>query len=282
MIGIKDKIKKSIFWQGAHFFNDILNPQFKNQRCFLWTNVTKYSRSKSPLTQEDIIYTLKHFNVLKKEIELIKPNVVLFFSGKNYDDIIKQQFNKGDLEFNKISDEYGEHEIAQIVSASHSLPIHSYRTYHPRYLRQQKKWHYLSVLAAKIHGVEIKKVLQIQLGDDYVVDDSFGAKNTGITYNTPTHKKFSIRFEFERDMKDFFYGICAKHQHTTKNNRNKITNFLKDSEPQNESWPYWKWFEHRDWNAETFNDIQNGKLAKKIKQTVSTIKEKTEEMQILF
>lgn len=68
-------------------------------------------------------------NFILNEIRLTKPDVVLFFTGPNYDDLLLNVFD--DIQFRSVSDK----SCRQLaVVSSKYLPEKSLRTYHPGYL----------------------------------------------------------------------------------------------------------------------------------------------------
>jgi hypothetical protein len=69
-------------------------------------------------------------DVIKKEISVFEPDVVIFFTGPNYDDIMKDVF--GPLALSPVHDDFSVRQLARVESES--LPTLSFRTYHPNYL----------------------------------------------------------------------------------------------------------------------------------------------------
>lgn len=112
-----------------------------------WSNLNKCDfngkRPSEELEQE--IYN--KFPVLNGEIELLKPNIILFFSGPYYDSHLKRIFPE--CKFIKVSD-FSERKLCQVEHQG--LPSNSYRTYHPRYLRTSKhEQKVLDILEAMIN-----------------------------------------------------------------------------------------------------------------------------------
>ena len=279
-----DEKSNSIFWQGAHAFNNMFNNELSGTRCFMWTNVSKFSAyDGKPLgNEDDFRFCVDNFNVLKEEIKIIEPDIVIFFSGYKYDDKIKQQFEEGDLEFTEINERYEQRELAKIFSRTNSLPQHTYRTYHPRYLRQSKQWHFISEIVAQIEGCdteELKQKLHTQLTDNFTIDSNFGEKDSGITYKPKNWHKYKIRFEFSGDnFSDIRYGINAiKNPGVRPDVAISINKCLSDTEPLEDEnwWPYWKWFAEGGRNADIFQNINKGIFSEKIKNIVSVILEST-------
>jgi uncharacterized short protein YbdD (DUF466 family) len=103
---------------------------------YVWNNILKVGMAKAKGTppQEIVKLTQEHFPAIKAEVEILKPDVVVFFTGPYYDQYIKHEFP--DAEFMKIQD-MKEREICQVKSAY--LPTRTFRTYHPGYLVRGKQ-----------------------------------------------------------------------------------------------------------------------------------------------
>lgn len=128
---------------GGHFWNTVRdytksvrqnNPDKKID--FVWNNILKVGRAdaKGAPSPEIIKFQQDYFPVIKAEIEILKPDVVVFFIGPYYDRYLKHEFP--DAEFMKIQ-AMKEQEICRIHSAF--LPSRTYRTYHPQYLVMRKQ-----------------------------------------------------------------------------------------------------------------------------------------------
>jgi len=130
----------SPFHNYIHWINGIINPNCNHN--FLFTNVTKFCLFNEatgdgyPLDNITFEKTIEHFNVLKGEIEITKPDIVIFFSGPNYDEKIKFQFDE-ELTFKPVFHDIAEKKLAKVSGSI--LPKHTYRTYHPKYLQINKQ-----------------------------------------------------------------------------------------------------------------------------------------------
>ena len=78
---------------------------------------------------------------LRREIEVLKPTAVVFFTGPNYDVILKEEFE--DAQLLGVSD-LPKRGFARV--SSQSLPEASFRLYHPKALRMQAHWEWLDTL----------------------------------------------------------------------------------------------------------------------------------------
>ena len=115
--------------------NDCDNEKYSKKSYLAWVNLKEFSfetSSKKPLNEKAQNIIDNEYNILEEEIKIIKPDIVLFLTGPNYDYYIKAQL-KG-VEF-KTVENYG---IRQFARVEHeALPKNSFRIYHPVYLRRR-------------------------------------------------------------------------------------------------------------------------------------------------
>ena len=122
-----EKYRASPFWQAAQQFHRSLNPKGP-ERSYLWSNLIKVSQQKKrpiPSIEENIC----NLGLLQAEIEITRPSVVVFFTGPSYDNRLKSTFSG-------ITFDSSSRRLSRLVHPQ--LPHHSYRTYHPNYLRRSK------------------------------------------------------------------------------------------------------------------------------------------------
>ncbi len=93
--GYKFEKHRGFFKNHFNNFLKLLKEKYpeKKTSCF-WNNVIKVGKANDKNTPPEYILKLEqeHFSVLKKEIEIIKPNVILFYSGYSYDKYILHHF----------------------------------------------------------------------------------------------------------------------------------------------------------------------------------------------
>jgi hypothetical protein len=119
------------FWNGISRFLKILEDQNPNKAIeFVWNNVVKIGKSGGKGMPPNYIYQIEqeNFSILKNEVEILEPNLILFLSGPNYDSILSNQFDNPDFE--KIEN-YSQRQIAKIKLENIDF---TFRTYHPNFL----------------------------------------------------------------------------------------------------------------------------------------------------
>lgn len=132
------KYTRTNFWPWLYEINRLFgNP---NNNSFVWNNLLKFGKEdyKGRPTRNVTQAEAKFFNVLVDEIAILKPEVCIFLTGPNYDEDIKAKFE--DAEFIKFGD-YPMRQVAKIKSRS--LPINTYRTYHPGFGNRNSEWYHI-------------------------------------------------------------------------------------------------------------------------------------------
>lgn len=135
LLGVYDEFVKPGRY-GGHFWNAIWRFQdaFKEadpSSSFLYNNLIKIGKedSKGRPCKKVLDWQEPWFDVIRQEVRLLKPDVVIFFSGPRYDDIIERVF--GSVELSAV----GGYSIRQVACVhSDILPARAFRTYHPGYL----------------------------------------------------------------------------------------------------------------------------------------------------
>jgi hypothetical protein len=131
------------FWVAAHQVNRVLNPDANIG--FAWSNLLKLDEAgqrPSPPVEKVL---LESFNVLPGECRVAKPHVVLFFTGPEYDDTLRNVFQG--TEFVTVAG-YDVRALARLIHPH--LPWLSFRLYHPNYLRRAGKWLIIEELGRRI------------------------------------------------------------------------------------------------------------------------------------
>ena len=129
--------KKSAFWKGFNYFKKELNTHFKDKKIsYIWNNISKIGRNdgKTGVTSDLRELERNNFNVIKDEIAILKPDVVIFFTGGRDNDL---KFNFEDIIFENIKMENTKKTKRKYKPCSKLLskflPNKSIRLYHPSY-----------------------------------------------------------------------------------------------------------------------------------------------------
>ena len=126
----------SLFWKYLWALSNKIG--LKGAHPFLWNNINKLGKQQSAGHAEQRATELEneHFNVLREELELIKPEICVFLSGPHYDSDLKVKLP--DLEILP-TEGYKENEFVRF--SSRYLPKNSFRTYHPGYGNRYYSWY---------------------------------------------------------------------------------------------------------------------------------------------
>jgi hypothetical protein len=129
--------RNSAFWRAFRICGKAVNC---GQSSFLWTNIFKVDvqgsvvRNCSRSERELILESQR--DLLKREIRLLAPDVVLFFSGPTYDPAL--QFAFSDISFHPFRAGTDARELAYVRS-SDLAPL-CLRSFHPSYLQRSRRW----------------------------------------------------------------------------------------------------------------------------------------------
>ncbi len=118
------------FWNGVSCFISKISEKYPNKKIrYIWNDIVKIGKYESKGMPPDYIYKIEreHFSVIQDELRIIKPNFILFFTGPNYDRIIKDNF--GILDYEPLLP-YNTRQISKFKIGD----ILSIRTYHPNFL----------------------------------------------------------------------------------------------------------------------------------------------------
>lgn len=86
----------------------------------------------------------QYFNILLEEINILKPDMLIFLTGPRYDKYIETFV--GDFELEQLDPFIICRKFAQIKFDNKELPV-AYRCYHPRYLRMTRNFdNYLKII----------------------------------------------------------------------------------------------------------------------------------------
>jgi len=103
---------------------------------YVWNNVLKIGKVASGTPLQGLLNkTVEHFNVIPQEIEILKPDILIFFCGHGYDNYISERV--GAFSVQPI-DDFKINEFCKLNFSNIPVKL-AFRTYHPGYL------HYLPI-----------------------------------------------------------------------------------------------------------------------------------------
>ncbi|MEZ4935826.1 MAG: hypothetical protein R2788_27280 [Saprospiraceae bacterium] len=141
------------FWQYIYDFKNILMPQTIGKRNFMWTNLSKFSTENGKaISKKNYELLVNKFNVFQREIEILKPDIIIFFTGNKWDHKIKNHFID-EISFEIVNKKIDKSELVQVKSRL--LPIHTYRVNHPITLSIEKKWNLMEEIIEQIRKKQL-------------------------------------------------------------------------------------------------------------------------------
>jgi len=151
---------RSPFWQAYRQIRRNFDKEVDGiETSVLWTNLFRMSLDggsviKNASTEEQVIIRRETANLLLSEVKLLQPNIVLFFTGPDYNDMLCSEFAGLSLE------KFGNYDTSRTAWVSHNaLPPISLRTYHPNYLHY-RHWKIVDEIEKAIVKKSHKKALK--------------------------------------------------------------------------------------------------------------------------
>ena len=140
--------KKSPFWRAVR---ELEQEICSSTYCSIWTNVNRIDvKGDEPCGA--VANLIKNFDfILKKEIEILKPNVILFLFGEKFDDRILRLYSG--LKVESVNEKIETNLLAKFNAKG--LPC-CLRTYHPKFLNMQGKEVYDKVLSEIVQIIIIE------------------------------------------------------------------------------------------------------------------------------
>ena len=126
----------TLFWKYFRQLREMFG--ITSKHGVLCNNINKFGKESGSGRPNAEVTRLenKFFNVLKEELDVIKPHVCIFLTGPNYDKDLVQKLP--DAEFVEIED-YPKREFSMVKSRY--LPMNTFRTYHPGYGNRYYSWY---------------------------------------------------------------------------------------------------------------------------------------------
>lgn len=128
----------SFFWRACKQIYSTLNTECP-ENGFLWSNLVKIDQIHEDCSDrpdekiESVIADA--FPVVPEEVKILNPDVVIFFTGRYYDDRLKSTFEG--VRFLPVE---GFDNFLLVRLVHPLLPANSFRTYHPQYLIRSKNF----------------------------------------------------------------------------------------------------------------------------------------------
>jgi hypothetical protein len=134
----------SPFWRGFRAIDSEISGAADDA---LWTNVFKVnvdgSVMKNCRAAEVLSLQRSQAGLLADEIKILKPDVVVFFTGPRYDAAIRSEFP--DIEISPLSRRMPKSAVGVVRACG--LPEKTLRTYHPEYLQRSRQLGVLSKIS---------------------------------------------------------------------------------------------------------------------------------------
>jgi len=119
------------FWNGFSRFRTLFENRYPGKKIrYVWNNIVKIGKAEDKGMPPSYIYEIErnYFSVFKEELEILKPDLVLFLTGPHYDKILTDTF--GELRFECLPT-FSERALSKLNLPGSEL---AFRTYHPNYL----------------------------------------------------------------------------------------------------------------------------------------------------
>ncbi|GAA4301769.1 hypothetical protein GCM10023183_13150 [Nibribacter koreensis] len=99
---------------------------------FIWNNINKIGRIGKGNVQQINKLQFKYFNIVKDELKILKPRVLVFLTGDDYDHFIRK--NIEDFSECKIDDC-----LSELKFSNEFAHLKAYKTFHPNALYHKGK-----------------------------------------------------------------------------------------------------------------------------------------------
>ena len=126
--------KRSAFWKGFRFFQGELNKHYKDQKIsYIWNNISKIGKANGKTGVLPRIRDIERgfFPVVREEVNIIKPDMIIFLTGPNRDH--DTRFHFPDVEFLSSGTSNTKRQLAKVTSKC--LPTMAIRMYHPSFYK---------------------------------------------------------------------------------------------------------------------------------------------------
>ena len=144
---------------GMNLFIDLFNDKFKDRKVrYVWNDIMKLGRNLLKGNPEkDILLQIEseYFDVIKEEINIVKPQVVVFFTGPEafWEGQLQRKIGINDSDYVSFED-WSLRQLALLNLDSNIYPSvkYAFRTYHPSYNFRKRMW---GPYEAMIHKMDL-------------------------------------------------------------------------------------------------------------------------------
>ncbi len=129
---LRDNMYPSPFWNTFREIKTSIKYKYPSA-SFIWNNVVKIGRLGKGYVPKVRDISVSSFNVIPDELQILKPDLIIFLSGPNYDLNIELELGK----FSKkpLLNTINERQLSEIFLEKHPR-IKCFRTYHPGFLNR--------------------------------------------------------------------------------------------------------------------------------------------------
>lgn len=136
---------------GMNLFIKYFNSKFQGKNVrYVWDDIVKIGRNTRSNQYRDILKEIEksEFDVLREEIKIIQPQILIFFTGPDFywEDILQKRIGITANEYREFCN-WNIRQVAQIDTSKCDFPFvkYAFRTYHPC-ARGSKKARYNSII----------------------------------------------------------------------------------------------------------------------------------------
>lgn len=134
--GRKNSPRNKTFFQGFERVSTCIKnlPSYKDKNiAIIWNNINKIGKKKGTGVKNNIREIERtYFNVIAKEIKLLQPDLLIFFTGPNRDGDVKYNLSKFDIKMiKKETSAYGARAIKGKYALIDTNNFKAIRLYHP-------------------------------------------------------------------------------------------------------------------------------------------------------
>jgi hypothetical protein len=138
------------FWNAIKNFMNLLKNKFPTKEIYpIYNNIIKIGKMEEKGRPSlDILHLEnKYLNVIKDELNILKPDIIIFFTGPNYDDQIELKL--GDVIDNKFSiPDFSTRQLCRVNLNENCI---AFRCYHPNFLYRNNIRDYFDSILKEIN-----------------------------------------------------------------------------------------------------------------------------------